>query len=526
MVGELDGADAMKSERDGHQPDIDNIVNLGDVPRCEGTEGDRISVYDLSRRGRDRAITCRALAEMAGGVAIHLHSRGLSGGARVAIASSNRVEYLASYFGIMQAGCVAVPLNIKLPTSSLNFIANDAEVELVFADAQQRDRTPAAIPLIDFDGTGEDSFAALIRPQDFASTKPGPADLAEMLYTSGSSGVPKGVPLTHAGQLWALQVLAALEDPGAHRHVVAQPLYHMNGIVVSSLALASGATLVLQPRFAADGYVHAISEYGVDMVSAVPTMWSRALAVAEADGGDLSGVKAVSLGSAPVTTELLRRTREACPGISISISYGTTEAGPAVFGPHPDGVPAPDLALGYPLPGGELRLVRGSDSDSGVLQMRNPAVMRGYHRRPERTNAVLADGWYDSGDVMRRDADGFYYFIGREDDMFVCSGENIYPGEVEGLLERHAGIRQAVVVPLSDADRGQIPVAFVVPTSAGSVTPQSARDFALANGAAYLHPRRVKLLDQLPLAGTNKIDRSGLRLMAAALEEKQEWTAL
>lgn len=516
----------MNASPDRHVFGINSISNLGDVPRCGAAEQERVAVVDLSRRAHGREFTYDTFVKMAGGVASYLRSRGLAKGARAAIASSNRVEYLASYFGIMQAGCVAVPLNTKLPPSTLNFIFQDAEIELVFADAEHRDLLPATVPLIDFDATGDDGFAALVRPQGFASMLPGPEDLAEMLYTSGSSGVPKGVPLTHAGQLWAVQVLAAVEDPGDHRHIVAQPLYHMNGIVVSSLALASGATLILQPRFSSDSYVRAIAEYHVDMVSAIPTMWSRALAVVEAAEGDLSSVKAVSLGSAPVTTELLRRTREACPGISISISYGTTEAGPTVFGPHPDGIPAPDLALGYPLPGNELRLVRGTDPDTGVLQMRNPAVMRGYHRRPELTQAVLMDGWYDSRDVMRRDANGFYYFIGREDDMFVCSGENIYPGEVEGLLEGHPGIRQVVVVPLVDADRGQMPVAFVVPTSAGSVTPESARDFALANGAAYLHPRRVKVIDQLPLAGTNKIDRSRLRQMAAELEEERGWAAL
>lgn len=504
---------------------IDDIGNLGDVARCLPAAPDRTAVIDLSPNTLTPRLTYEEFAKLTGGVAACLRSRNLQPGASVAIASLNRVEYLAAYFGIMQAGYVAVPLNIKLPSDTLEFVLADAEVELVFTDAEYRDQIPAVLPVIDFDEPGSGGFAALITPQEFTSTAPAPHDLAEMLYTSGSSGVPKGVPLTHSGQLWALRMLAAAEEAGGHRHIVAQPLYHMNGIVVSSLALAMGDRLVLQPRFSPASYVRAISEHEVDMVSAVPTMWSRALAEVEAGRGDLSTVRTVSLGSAPVTSQLLRRTRRIYPDISISISYGTTEAGPAVFGPHPDGRPAPDLALGYPIPGTELRLVRGPSADTGVLQMRNPAVMRGYHHRPDRTKAVLDDGWYDSGDVVRRDADGFYYFIGRADDMFVCSGENIYPGEVEKLLEKHPGVQQAVVVPLSDPERGQMPVAFVVPTTAGPITAQSVKDFALRNGAAYLHPRRIKVLDELPLAGTNKIDRTHLQEMAAQLEEEKGWTA-
>jgi acyl-CoA synthetase (AMP-forming)/AMP-acid ligase II len=146
--------------------------------------------------------------------------------------------------------------------------------------------------------------------------------------------------------------------------------------------------------------------------------------------------------------------------------------------------------------------------------------MPGYHNLPDKTAAVMTpDGYYITGDVMRRDAQGFYYFVGRADDMFVCNGENVYPAEVEQMLERHAAIHQTCVVPVPDEIRGQKPVAFIVLVPGASMTVQEVKDYALANGPAYQHPRRVEFVSELPLAGTNKIDRNALMERARRKEE-------
>ena len=149
--------------------------------------------------------------------------------------------------------------------------------------------------------------------------------------------------------------------------------------------------------------------------------------------------------------------------------------------------------------------------------MLTPALMPGYHNLPAKTaERMTADGWYDSGDVMRRDADGFYYFVGRADDMFNCGGENVYPGEVESLLERHGDVLQACVVPVPDEIKGEKPVAFVVARAGSGLDEAAIKAHALANGPAYQHPRRVFLLERLPLAATNKIDRAALTKRALA----------
>jgi len=217
--------------------------------------------------------------------------------------------------------------------------------------------------------------------------------------------------------------------------------------------------------------------------------------------------------------------QDAFPAAPINYTYGTTEAGPAVFGLHPQGLPTPPLSIGYPLAGGEVKLVGGTDENEGVLWMRNPSVMAEYHNLPAQTARALHDGWYISGDVMRRDADGFYYFVGRADDMFVCSAENIYPGEVEKMLERHPAVHQACVVPLPDEERGQIPTAFIVRRAGTSLDAAALKQFALANAAAYQHPRRVAFVADLPWAGTNKIDRTALIAEARTREAENGWSA-
>jgi acyl-CoA synthetase (AMP-forming)/AMP-acid ligase II len=194
-----------------------------------------------------------------------------------------------------------------------------------------------------------------------------------------------------------------------------------------------------------------------------------------------------------------------------------TEGGPVPLGPHPDGKPRPPGSIGFPYAGTEAKLIGGATADEGELVLKNPGVLLGYHNLPEETAKRVRDGWYYSGDICRRDAEGFYYFVGRTDDMFVCGGENIFPIEVETLLERHPAVHQAYVMPFEHEMKGQVPYAFVVPRPGLKVSEDELRQFALANGPAYQHPRRVFFLEQLPLAGTNKVDQQQLRRLAVSM---------
>lgn len=498
-------------------------TNLGDLISRDA-DLDRTAIIDSPQHDAERIFSHRDIDLLAGGVAQHLLSRGLQRRQTVAIAALNRAEYLAAYFGIMRAGLVAVPINIKLPPETIRFVLEDSGARLGFVDAAHRKLLEGLVPVIDFDDHGAEGFHAVIEPTPFDSVVADHGDIGQLLYTSGSTGRPKGVPLSHHGQLWALSTRTFGALTPEERYIVAQPLYHMNGLFSAKSVFATNSSLVLQRTFDSRNYLDAIARHRVTAATAVPTMWARVLKETDLLAErDFSAFRRLMLGSAPMTASLLERIKQAFPSATVSHGYGTTEAGPAVFGPHPKGIAPPPLALGVPLNPDFVKLVGGSDTE-GVLWMRNPAVMSGYLNLSAQTAKVLTDdGWYNSGDVMRRDADGFYYFVGRADDMFVCAGENIYPGEVEKLLERHPSIQQAAVVPLPDEERSQVPVAFVVSRADIHLSAEDVKRFALEGGPAYQHPRRIRFLHELPWAGTNKIDRKALVDLAREIEGAKAW---
>ncbi|HUZ73971.1 MAG TPA: class I adenylate-forming enzyme family protein [Stellaceae bacterium] len=496
---------------------MSELRNLGDLIQRR-REQTKVALIDLGGETGPREFTFAALDALADGVARGLASRGLARGDRVAILAANRAEYLAACCGVQRAGLVAVPVNFKFPPATIDFILRDAGARLVFCDRPRRADVPADIPAVVFGTSGPDSFAAFADPGPFTAVTPAADEPATFLYTSGSTGRPKGVVLSHRSQIWVVEARHGGADLSRHRYLIAAPLYHMNALALSQLAMAAHASIVLLPQFAAQDYIEAIGRYRCTWLTAVPPMIAMMLREAELMARtDLASVEFVRMGSAPVSASLMAALRRALPHAKVTNAYGTTEAGPVVFGPHPDGLAQPELSVGYPHPEVALRLVASEDRDAaeGVLEMKCPAVMLGYHNRPDLASAITADGFYVTGDVFRRDADGFHYFVGRSDDMFVSGGENIYPGDVERMLERHPDVAQACVVPIDDAIKGQKPVAFIVAKPGLTPSEAAMKSFALDHAPAYQHPRFVWFLDRLPLASTNKIDRTALGRLAA-----------
>ncbi len=490
--------------------------NLG-LLFAEHAQSDRPAIIELRDRDKPRPVSFRELDAGCNAIARGLVKSGLKPGDRIGILSLNRAEFVMTLLGAMRAGVVPVPVNIKLAAETVAYMLGDAGAKLVFAERELKQLVPTGVPVVELESAGNAGFERFLDPGPFEAFEPAPDSVAIQPYTSGSTGRPKGVLLTHYGQNWSRRILAHTRGTTERDVIlVAAPLYHKNALNAIKQGLTAGATLPLLPQFDIERYIEAIGRHRCTVISGVPTMMAMMLTRKDQLAGiDTMSVRTIMMGSAPSSPQLLRELRAHFPNAEPLVVYGVTEGGPAPLGPHPEGKPRPPGSLGIPYPGTEAKLVGGPNPDEGELVLKNPGNLLGYHNLPEETAKRLRDGWYYTGDVCRRDRDGYYYFVGRTDDMFVSGGENIFPGEVEALLARHPAVHQALVLPFDHELKGQVPYAFVVPRDGAKVTEEELKRFALANGPAYQHPRRVFFLEHFPLAGTNKVDRERLRKWVA-----------
>ena len=414
---------------------------------------------------------------------------------RIAIIAKNSFEYIATYHGIRRAGMVPVLINAKLPATKIQQIIQHSDSELIFHDGIN---ATFDVPSINFH-----TEFSLFLSTDYKNPAPyDPNRPVLQIYTSGSTGEPKGVVISGNSRSWLIDRLT--QNVSTCPVLVATPMYHMNGLTNVESCVISGQPLVLMPEFEPREYINCIKKYDVKILKMVPPMMAMILQQTDLlDDTYLNGIQEIVMASAPTSPVLFEKAKVRFPNAHITIGYGSTELGAGIFGSHPSGMHTPEMSVGYPRRSVEYKLV------DGILHVKSPTMLTSYHKRDV---PLTEDGFFNTGDKFRIDEDGFYFFEGRADDMFVCGGENIYPSEVEEIIERHPAVKEVTVIGLPDPIKGAKPYAFIVGDD--GLTEKEIKDFVLANAPAYQHPRAVWFLDKMPLTASNKINRKELKEIA------------
>jgi long-chain acyl-CoA synthetase len=368
--------------------------NLGDLI-SRSADNSKTSFIEIGETGNAARFTHTQIDERTEDFAAALQSGGYAQGESVAIIAKNSVNFLIAYLGTMRAGLIAVPISYRQPLSMIEYCLRDSEARIVLTD-DVAIIPNIGIPVVLLAKGMADSISNGDLNRRFKPVSNGPRDVAMILYTSGSTGAPKGVELSHKSQLFSLSVFEPQRAFATDQVLsIAAPLYHMNGLSLCKLALLMNATVVLFSTFEAESVIRAIPKYGITWLTGIPTMYALMADRPEIlEEADLSKVKRVTLGSSPLTDNLVDILRKHLPDAQFVNSYGTTEHGPSAFAPHPSGLSTPQLSLGCTAPGVETRLVDGPDDNFGVLEVRSPANLNGYKNLPEVTSERLIDGWY------------------------------------------------------------------------------------------------------------------------------------
>ena len=469
------------------------------------SDGTKVSYGDLLRE-----------AERVAGA---LSAWGIEAGDRVAIGMHNVPHFAYAYFGILAAGAAVVPLNIMLTGAETAAILADSGARAVLAAGPYADtvRSAAAgVPTVEKVVTAE-AWNDLGDHRPAEVTVNG-ADLAVVAYTSGTTGDPKGVMLTHDNLLANLRQQMSI--PEAHVSeddvlLLALPLFHIFGLNVTlGLLVMNQATGILVERFDPVPTLRAIVEHRVSVLFGAPTMYGAWVSVPGADQYDLSRVRLAISGAAPLDPDVLRSFYDLF-GVRIHEGYGLTETAPTLWSNRMAERPRPG-SVGKPLPEVEFRLIdeNGNDvelGDPGEIVVKGPNVFKGYWNRPDETEAAFVDGWFRTGDVGVLDEDGYLYLVDRKRDLIIVSGFNVFPSEVEKALLLNPKIAEAAVVGAPHAYTGESVKAHVVLEPGAEVTEDELIADVQTHLARFKCPTSIAIVDELPHLLTGKVLRRALR---------------
>ncbi|MFP5070646.1 long-chain-fatty-acid--CoA ligase [Pseudonocardia nantongensis] len=491
------------------------------VARHARVSPDEVAIVDPAHRR-----TYRELDDRVTRLANVLAEREIGAGDRVAVLGLNSIEVVESWLAVLRVGAIAVPVNFRLAASEIGYALHDSGACLVitdeaFAGAVEQARTGATDvgSVITFGAEYEQLLAGA--PDTWTErTVPDEAP-AYIMYTSGTTGFPKGAVLTHRNlYLHAFCSMATMGTTGDDRvWMSAAPLFHIAGLSGMLPVLITGGKVVIPPSGGFDpaATVRTLADEGVTSCFMVPAQWQAVCAVPGLDGYDLSGLRRISWGAAPASTTLLRTMIDSFPQAEVCTAFGQTECSPVTTNLRGEDSIRKIGSVGTPMVGVEVRVVDDDMNDVprgeiGEIVYRSPMVMTGYWNKPEETAEAFRGGWFHSGDLVREDPDGYLYVVDRKKDMIISGGENIYCAEVENALAGHPKIAEVALIGVPDPKWGETPLAIVAPRDpADPPTDDEIEAFAREHLAAYKRPRHVRLVDALPRNPSGKVVKPVLR---------------
>lgn len=491
---------------------------------------DRIAVVDDDDGGRRYSYA--ELDRRATQSAVHLrNSLGVQTGDRVASLSTNRIEYLDLYFACGKIGAILAPFNVRLPSPAICEMLEDCRprvllYESAFADiAEQAQSEQPGLETGLLERIGAAPKSRQDRPPTSASFEVPAADesdTAMILFTSGTTGRAKGAMISYRQIHWnALNTIIGLQLTQDDAAFLNMPLYHTGGwhVLFTPLMLIGGR-VILQKRFDAECCNQRLGPEGVTILFGVPTTLRMMQEADSFKSADFSSVRFAIFGGESCPLPVIEAYAQR--GVAMRQGYGLTEAGPNCFS-----LPAGDAirkqgSIGFPNFHVDVRLLKedGREADTGEvgeLLMRGPHLFSGYWRSPGETAQVLADGWLATGDLMTRDEDGYYYVVGRKKEMYVSGGENVYPAQVERILNRHPAVALSAVIGMPDAKWGEAGWAWVQLQPQQTAGEDELRNWCRRHLAAFQCPARFIFVDALPMGHSGKIDKVALAARAGSL---------
>jgi len=499
----------------------------------------------------DKRLSYAQLNAWANQIANALVASGIRRGDHVALLCPNLPYFPAVYFGILKAGATVVPLNILLKPREIAYHLRDSDAKAMFCfqgtlELPMAEAAKAAIavvpacktlivlphPSIPLDPAFDDGpevipLARFIggQPPVFETVQTKPDDTAIILYTSGTTGQPKGAELTHLNMVVNGMVSAELcasshDETGRHATAITLPLFHATAQTAQMLAFFHlGGTLVLLPRFDAAALLTTMTSERITHWIGVPTMYWTLLKYVREQGIDVSRTAstlrlAVS-GGAPMPVELMNDFEKTF-GVRIIEGYGLSETSPVASFNHLD-KPSKPGTVGQPLFAVDIMIVDDKDEQveagqPGEVVIRGHNVMKGYYKQPEATAEAMRNGWFHTGDIGIFDADGYLSIVDRKKDMILRGGLNVYPRELEEVMLTHPAVSLVAVVGVPDERLGEEVKAFVVRKAGADVTEDALRDWCKEQFAAYKYPRFIEFRTELPTSATGKILKRELRV--------------